>query len=196
MTRREQQATQATQAENRSRTSKTSGNLDDDDDDDDGRPAPSTNLFYNLDNPTAYSAMDVHQLRLKNEIVSRHRPVRSRFKTNGIIATNLYTCLYADTIEYYKNDHAANSGAKYIMVVVDGLSHQAFVRPMYTKTSAETSRALEDIIKRLDLPGHTFFLTDQGNEFYGDVSRLLEKWGITPHKMTGPHKSSPAERFM
>ncbi len=158
--------------------------------------APATNLFYNLESPGAYSAMDVNQLRQKNEIVSRFRPFKSKFKTNSIIATNLYTCLYADTVEFYAKDKGANSGAKNILVVVDGLSHQAFVRPMYSKTAEETSRALEDIIKRLDLPGHTFLVTDRGNEFYGETARMLEKWGITPHKMTGPHKSSPAERYM
>ena len=82
------------------------------------------------------------------------------------------------------------------MVVVDGLSHQSFVRPMYTKTSEETSQKLEDIIKRLDLPGHTFLMTDRGTEFYGETSKMLEKWGITPHKLSGRHKASPAERFM
>ncbi|CAG5104698.1 Oidioi.mRNA.OKI2018_I69.chr1.g1462.t2.cds [Oikopleura dioica] len=161
-----------------------------------GTTSPSANLFYNLKNASAYSGMDLAKFKRRNKTISMHKPYKSRFRRNPIIATGLYTCLFADTCEWFANDVEINNGYRYILVVVDGLSRQSFVRPLKRKTAEETAAALEDIIKRLDLPGHTFLMVDDGNEFKGAVLPLLEKWQITPHQLRGRHKSSIAERFM
>ncbi|CAG5104171.1 Oidioi.mRNA.OKI2018_I69.chr1.g1127.t1.cds [Oikopleura dioica] len=133
-------------------------------------------------------------MKRRNEVLSRHKPLVKKFRRNPVIATGLYTCLYADTIEAYKNDATVNSGYPYILVVVDGLSRQSFVRPMKTKSSAECAQLLGDIFSTLDLPGHTMFMTDQGNEFKGEVALLLDDWNMTPVKLTGV-KAALAERF-
>lgn len=157
---------------------------------------PAAAVFYDEKSPLAYSGMDLKKFKRLNETVSRHKPFRSKFRTNPVIATNLYTCFYADTIVYYAQDAKVNGGYKYILVVVDGLSRQSFVRGMVTRTARETAAALVSIFESLDLPGHSFFMTDRGTEFYGETLKVLEKFGMTPVYMTGPHKSMIAERFM
>ena len=127
--------------------------------------------------------------------MSRHKPIRRNFGRNPVIATGLYTCLYADTIEAYKNDEGVNSGYKYILAVIDGLSRQSFVRPMKTKSSAESSKLLNDIFSTLDLPGVTMFMSDKGTELKGEVAAVLDDWNMLPVKLEKPHKAALVERF-
>lgn len=159
-------------------------------------PDPVAPLFYDPKSPLAYSGMDLKKFKRLNTTLSRHKQYRSRFQTNPVIATNLYTCFYADTVVYYEQDAENNAGYKYILVVVDGLSRRAFCKGLMTRTASETAVALDSIFETLDLPGHSFFMTDRGGEFFGDTLKVLEKYGMTPVYLAGSHKSAIAERFM
>ncbi|CBY15004.1 unnamed protein product, partial [Oikopleura dioica] len=153
-------------------------------------------LFYNLDEPSAYSRLDFDEFKKRNEIISRRKQIVKRYQTNPIISSGLFTSLYADTIEAYKNDDGVNEGFKYILVLIDGLSRQLRVFPLVRKNSLETSRALNFMFMRMDLPGHTLFCTDRGVEFEGETDKVLDYWGMTHVKMLGQHKSAPAERVI
>jgi len=153
-------------------------------------------LFYNPKRSSTYSALDIKKFKQKNDSISRHKPFLASFKRNPIISTGLYTHLFADTIAAYKNHFAINRDYGYILVVVCGLSKQLFTAPLYFNTQEEVTPALEKIFSRLDLPGHTFFLTDRGKEFEINSWGMLERWGMTPVYLRGRHKSAPVERVM
>ncbi len=153
-------------------------------------------LFYNPKRSSTYSALDIKKFKQKNDSISRHKPFLASFKRNPIISTGLYTHLFADIIAAYKNHFAINRDYGCILVVVCGLSKQLFTAPLYFNTQEEVTPALEKIFSRLDLPGHTFFLTDRGKEFEINSWGMLERWGMTPVYLRGRHKSAPAERVM
>jgi hypothetical protein len=153
-------------------------------------------LFYNPKQPSHLSALDIKKFKSKNNIISRHKPFVSKFKRNPIIATGLYTHLFADTIAAYELDYEINDNYAYILVVVDGLSKQLFTAPLYFNDQKEVTAALERIFSHLDLPGHTFFLSDRGKEFELSTWPLLQDWGMSPVYLRGRHKSAPAERAM
>ena len=89
-----------------------------------------------------------------------------------------------------------NNGKKYILVVVDALSRQSFVRPLYDVNARECARAFEDICLFLDLPGSPFLVTDQGSEFSPQFDRVVKQLGFQRIRLSGRHKASIAERFM
>ena len=153
---------------------------------------------YNPEKPLAYSGFDVNKFKNLNPIISRHKPRILKFRRNPIISRRLFSNIFADTIHAYKNFGSINDGYKYILVVIDGLSRRLFARPLVGTTSKETYGALKDIFTKEmhDRIGHSFFETDQGPEFMGEVPQLLEKHQMTPMYLQGPHKAAPAERVM
>lgn len=161
-------------------------------------PIPGTpaDNFYNLNQPSTYSAMNISQFNRFNNNISRHKPFKAKFQRNPIIAPGLYTFLFADTIHAYKGHSEINSGYKYILAVVDALSKQSFVRPLVDNTARECASAFEDICLYLDLPGSPFLVTDQGPEFTPQFDRVAKQLGFQRIRLQGRHKASIAERFM
>jgi hypothetical protein len=155
-------------------------------------------LFYDPSQPSYYSGMNINRFKRMNEATSLMKPFNAKFPRNHIITPGLYTWLYADLIVAFINSSDSNNGFAYILAVVDGLSRKSFVRPLRKPDSLGVSKALEDIFSNdmgVDLPGHTFFCTDQGREFQGRTYNTLKRWGMTPVHLSGRHKSAPVERF-
>jgi len=159
------------------------------------KPPLALDLFYNPERPTLNSAMSLERLKRMNIPLSRHKPFNYNFTRNTLITPALNGHLYADTILAYKEYGDINSGYKFILVVQDGLSKMAYTEKLMTLNSFGVAAALDKIIMRLDLPGHVFFLTDQGKEFLGAVPAVLTKYGITRVFLTNRHKASIVERF-
>ncbi|CAG5106261.1 Oidioi.mRNA.OKI2018_I69.chr1.g2761.t1.cds [Oikopleura dioica] len=162
-------------------------------------PYPTSKIFGNdltVEGPSQYSALDMKKFKRYNNMINVHQPFISKFSRNPVIATGLYTTLFADICVAYINDAWENNLYRYILVVVDGLSRQLFVRPLYQKTAAETSENLEDIFMHMDMPGQTFLVTDRGKEFESSIWPMLDRWGVMPVQVDGPHKASLAERVI
>lgn len=161
------------------------------------RPPLALDLFYNQKNPTFYSGMNLARFKRLNNPISLHKPFKSNFDRNPVIATGLFTCLFSDTIAAFKNFSQYNNDYRFILVVIDGLSRKSFVAPLRSTKSEETSKELDNIFRKIgeDLPGHTFFCTDQGSEFEKNTYDLLERWSMTPVHLQGPHKAAIVERF-
>jgi hypothetical protein len=152
--------------------------------------------FYNPARPTMYAPLHVKNFNIKNDIVSIHKPYSRKFPRNPIITPGLYSHLFADLLVAYINDASTNSNYQYILVVVDGLSKKLFARPLYTKEPQEVSEQLEELLRHLDLPGTSFFLSDRGNEFGFLIWPTLDKFNMTPIQLRGQHKAAPCERVM
>jgi hypothetical protein len=167
------------------------------------RPIPGmpADLFYNTKHPSTFSAMDLAKFKRYNNNISRHKQFKAKFKRNNVIAPGLYTFLFADTIHAYRDTKKnqpskINGGYQYILVVVDALSRQSFVRPLFTTTAKECAAAFEDICLYLDLPGSPFLVTDQGPEFSTQFDRAIKNWGFQRIRLETRHKAMMAERFM
>ncbi len=175
-------------ARSQSRTSTTSGIS----------PVPiDLDLFYNPEQPSQYSSLSLEATRRQNEAISRHKPFRYNFQRSPIIASTLYSSLFADTIAAYKNYADLNSGYRYILVVIDALSKKSFVERLAQDSSVEVAPALKRIFMKMgpDLPGMTWFCCDQGKEFMGKTNEVLKEFGMTKVLLTGRHKAAPVERF-
>lgn len=145
--------------------------------------------------------MNLAKFKRMNPAISRHKRITKKFKRNYVISPGLYTTLFADLCLAYSKSkyYRKNRNKKYILVVVDGLSRQAFTRAMTTKTAEECAQKLDSIFESLvNLPGHTFFVTDRGGEFMSQkyITPLMKHWGFTTVPLQGTHKASMAERFM
>ena len=73
---------------------------------------------------------------------------------------------------------------KYVLCVEDVASRYKAARPLKTKKASEVVDMLEDIYKKGPLKYPEIFQCDNGSEFKGDVTKLLEKHGVKINKTT------------
>ena len=161
-----------------------------------GPPNKIQKIFYDKRQPLSYSRLDFKKFKEQNPELSRRKPINEQFQQNPVIATGLFTTLFADSIEAYKFDGALNAGYRYILVLICGLSRQLRAYPMKKLNSKEATKGLNYMFQSMDLPGHSFFCSDQGKEFKGKTKYLLDEMGMMYVPMVGPNKASMAERVM
>ena len=89
-----------------------------------------------------------------------------------------------------------NKGVNFLLVCIDVFSKMAYVRPQKTKTCAETSRAMLEILKEAGVPRR--ICSDMGKEFIGrPFKQLLKRYGIKHYLMkNATRKAAVAERFI
>ena len=103
----------------------------------------------------------------------------------------------ADLIDYRKFKWQ-NQHFQYILVVIDAFSRYAWTRPLKTKSSFETAKALQSIFEDMNYSPR-FFASDQGNEFtvrnkhLHDI--LIKKYRMNVYTLKGKTKSSIVERW-
>ena len=73
---------------------------------------------------------------------------------------------------------------KYVLCVEDVASRYKAGRPLKTKKASEVSDMLEDIYKKGPLKYPETFQSDNGGEFKGEVTKLLEKHNVNINRAT------------
>ena len=93
---------------------------------------------------------------------------------------------------YMPSDTLYGSKYKYILAGIDAASRYKVARPLRTKQARDVAEMIADIYKVGPLKYPKIFQCDNGNEFKGDVTKMLEKnevkiWHVTTkYKHTHP----------
>ena len=79
---------------------------------------------------------------------------------------------------YMPADRLYGNVYKYILTGVDVASRFKVARPLRTKQAKEVAEMISDIYKKGPLVWPEKLMLDDGNEFKGDVTKLLQKHGV------------------
>ena len=89
---------------------------------------------------------------------------------------------------YMHSDSLYGSKYKYILARIDAASRFKIARPLRTKQVRDVAEMIADIYKVGPLKYPKIFQCDNGSEFKGDVSKMLEKQEVKIRGVTTTHK--------
>ena len=88
----------------------------------------------------------------------------------------------------YMPSDTYGSKYKYILAVIDAASRYKVARPLRTKQAREVAEMIADIYKVGPLRCPKIFQCDNGSEFKGDVTKILEKNEVKIRRVTTKFK--------
>lgn len=128
-----------------------------------------------------------------------HAYARKVFPRRKYTMFGIADTIQADLMEFqpFKRE---NRGLRYILIVIDVFSKMAFAEGIKDKTGVETTKAMENIIRKIyqhnNRPIYNL-QTDLGKEFFNlTMKRLLEKHKINHYASYSFLKSSIVERLI
>ena len=150
-------------------------------------------LFENFDSRVSYTRA-LKSFIERNEIYSKFKPVRRKFKRRATIVNGPFNTYQIDLSDY-RNIKYSNSNFGWILFIIDAFSRYGYCIPLKYKSGPIVEEAIEKWLKSLDhLP--KFIYSDQGTEFTGSlVQKLFKRRGIEHFVLKGNHKASIVERF-
>ena len=86
------------------------------------------------------------------------------------------------------SDTSHRSEYKYILAGIDAASRFKVVRPLRTKQAKDVAEMIADIYKVGPLAYPKIFQCDNGSEFKGDVTKMLEKNEVKIRRVTTKYK--------
>ena len=89
---------------------------------------------------------------------------------------------------YMCSDTLYGSKYKYILAGIDAASRFKVVRPLRMKQARDVAEMVTDIYKVGPLKYPKIFQYDNGSEFKGEVTKMLEKHGIKIQQVTTKYK--------
>ena len=89
---------------------------------------------------------------------------------------------------YMPSDTLYASKYKYILAGIDAASRYKVVRPLRTKQARVVAKMIADICKVRPLNYPKIFQCDNGSEFKGDVTKMLEKNEVKIQRVTTKYK--------
>ena len=89
---------------------------------------------------------------------------------------------------YMPLDTLYGSKCEYILARIDAASRYKVVRPLRTKQAKDVAEMIADIYKVGPLTYPKTFQCDNGSEFKGDVTKMLEKHGVKIQQVTTKYK--------
>ena len=89
---------------------------------------------------------------------------------------------------YMPKDTLYGNAYKYILSGIDAASRYKVARPLRTKQAKEVSEMISDIYKVGPLTWPKVFQCDNGSEFKGEVTKMLEKHDVKIRRVTTKYK--------
>ena len=89
---------------------------------------------------------------------------------------------------YLPSDTLYGSKYKYILAGIDAASRYKVARPLRTKQARDVAEMIADIYKVGPLKYPKIFQCDNGSEFKGDVTKMLEKNEVKIRRVTTKYK--------
>ena len=89
---------------------------------------------------------------------------------------------------YMPSDSLYGSKYKYILAGIDAASRYKVARPLRTKQACDVAEMIADIYKVGPLTYPKIFQCDNGSEFKGDVTKMLEKNEVKIQRVTMKYK--------
>ena len=149
-------------------------------------------LFENLDSKIAYTRA-INRFIQENELYSKFKPQRRRFKRRKTIVHGPYNTYQLDLTDVQKFK-SENKNFRWMLFIIDAFSRFLFVIPIKKKDESNTVMAVESFLDNIQhLP--KFFYHDAGKEFLNkSMYKLLENRGISQFVLKGASKASIVER--
>ena len=91
---------------------------------------------------------------------------------------------------YMPSDSLYGSKYKYILAGIDAASRFKAARPLRTKQARDVAEMISDIYKVGPLKYPKIFQCDNGSEFKGDVTKMLEKNEVKIRRVTKKYKNT------
>lgn len=164
------------------------------------------NLFYNLDEPTAFSSHGPLQKASKKSnrqtdeflqnqsVYSKHKQVRYKFPRRKTTGEFVFSHVQADLVEM-QSFSRFNKGFHYCLNMIDCYSRYAFTIPIKRKTGENVAHALESTFESLKM-FPAFLVTDRGKEFLNsNVRTYLKSRHINLINPESEIKCAMVERF-
>ena len=104
--------------------------------------------------------------------------------TNGTIPNEMHQF----DLLYMPSDSLYGSKYKYILAGIDAASRYKVARPLRTKQVKDVAEVIADIYKVGPLKYPKIFQCDNGSEFKGDVTKMLEKNEVKIRRVTTKYK--------
>ena len=162
------------------------------------------NIYYNPRHPAAFGSVNnlVKASGLSKTVVEAwlrsqptytlHKPKRHRFKTARYYVRKPNLQFQADLVDYSKFSQQ-NRGFKFMLMIMDIFTRQAWAFPLKTKSGKEISAIFRPFFR--DHPTERL-QTDEGKEFYNsDVRNVLRDYGIELFSIYSPTKAAHVERL-
>ena len=89
---------------------------------------------------------------------------------------------------YMPSDSLYGSKYKYILARIDAASRYKVARPLRTKQAKDVAEMISDIYKVGPLMYPKIFQCDNGSEFKGEMTKMLEKHGVKIQRVTTKYK--------
>ena len=89
---------------------------------------------------------------------------------------------------YMPSDTLYGSKYKYILAGIDASSRYKVVRPLRTKQARDVAEMIADIYKVGPLTYPKIFQCDNGSEFKGEVTKMLEKQEVNIRRLMTKYK--------
>ena len=96
--------------------------------------------------------------------------------------------MYQFDLLYMPSDTLYGSKYKYILARIDAASRFKVVRPLRTKHVRDVAEMIADICKVVPLTYPKIFQCDNGSEFKGEVTKMLEKNEVKIRQVTTKYK--------
>ena len=91
---------------------------------------------------------------------------------------------------YMPSDSLYGNKYKYILAGIDATSRYKVARPLRTKQARDVAEMIADIYKVGPLTYPKIFQCDNGSEFKGEVTKLLEEREVKIRRVTTKYKHS------
>ena len=167
-------------------------------------------LYYNIENPSAYSSAvpvyraakkeipniklrDVKQWLRKQLTTTLHKPIRKNFVRNRVIVKGIDDQWQLDLCDM-KSKAKWNDNFMFILTCIDCFSKYAWAVAMKNKSGNETVRVLQQIFLDGRIPKR--LQTDKGTEFLNEkVQKFLRERNVKLFTTESDKKASIVERF-
>lgn len=131
----------------------------------------------------------------QNIVDELHRSARRNFPRRCTIIKGLDDLWQADLIDVQKYA-SFNKGYKYILVLIDALSKNVWVKPLKSKEKIGVTNAMQSILTESSRQPKNL-QTDFGKEFYNEsFKRLMKKYKINHYSTYSVKKASIVERVI
>lgn len=166
-------------------------------------------VYTTPSHPGSYSGLDkirkaanfhvsikkVRKFLKSKDTYTKYRSARKNFKRNPIIATHIDNQWQGDLAEM-GNIEKANDGVRYLLVLIDVVSKQAWIEPLKSKHGPVVLQGIKNVFERAGRKPEKL-QTDDGKEFlYKGVQAYLKASNIHFFTLKSDKKAAIAERFI
>ena len=124
-----------------------------------------------------------------------NKPSQNKFTRRTIVLNHKNETWCADLADV-SNEEKENNGTRFLLIVIDGMSKFAWVKPLKTKKPEDVKKSLNEIITSSKQKPINLW-TDDGLEFTAKIMKdYYEKQGINWYSTATSGKAIFAERFI